>query len=293
MTDKVSAPSKNQILTQVKSLCVHGKFAQSRELICQTAGIKTDNPMKIARQQIREQNQNATIHKMLDIEQAFASLAITFRDAEPKEYNAQETIKQLQKVIPLLNRDEKAFTYYWISNCWNYIDPVDQGEQFKALRQVIKLTKNGTNDQILYYCSNKISCLEAPYKDKYEAIKMASLKTPKHSPYKPHYEEMLNKHAHNYFDELTRLANHPSYLYSERSAAYETAIELVNDFKMSAAQKCSYKIGLLNSLEKIQKAGGDKQGLHKTYARKQNFIYQSAQIKRRQNGYRILNENYR
>ncbi len=215
MAENSSSPSKNQILSQVKDLCLKGKFTQSRELICQAAGITGINPMSISRNQIRKSVNSKQINQMLD------------------------------------------------------------------------------NETILFTCANKISTLDIGSKDKYQTIKSAFLKTPKESVYGAQYKELLDKYSRRYFDEVSRRANHPSIPYPDRSAAFETAIELVNDFNMSAQQRCAYKIGLLNSLEDLQRQHGDKQNMNKTSARKQNFIFKSAQLKKQTLGYRIYNENYR
>lgn len=293
MAENSSSPNKNQILSQVKDLCVKGKFSQSRQLICQAADIKDVDPMGISRSQIRSRTANKQINHMLDIEQAFVSLAQTFRDGEPQSYRAENTIAELKKVLPLLNRTEKAFAFYWISNCLDYTETANPNEQFEALQKTIMLTKSGSNEVILYTCANKISGLDIGSKDKYKTIKSASLKTSKTSPYIPHYQELLDRYARHYFDEVSRRANHPSVSYPDRNAAFETAVELVNDFRMPALQKCAYKIGLLNSLENLQRQHGDTENLNKTSARKQNFIFRSAQLRRKATGYRVYNDNYR
>ena len=84
MTMANKSPSKQQIFSQVKQLCLKGKFKNSRYLICQASGLGIKEPMQISRDTLRKMTKDKIIHQMLDVEQAFVAVAKTFNQETPE-----------------------------------------------------------------------------------------------------------------------------------------------------------------------------------------------------------------
>ena len=264
MTMANKSPSKQQIFSQVKQLCLKGKFRDSRYLICQTSGLEIKEPMQISRDSLRKMTKDKIIHQMLDVEQAFVAVAKTFNQETPEEHRAAVTAQELKKILPLLTRTEKLTAFYWINNCHSYMSDVAPQERLETLQNIISLAPDKTQDDLIYSCANQVIDLDVPSSDKYHTIKKAYQKTDKKSHTIPHLKEMLGKSAKKYFQTLQKRLDNPQLDYEQRQQAALEAVHVANDFKTSVSRKCYLKIDTLKKLHHLQIQHQDKAGIHHT-----------------------------
>ena len=264
MTMANQRSSKHQIFSKVKQLCLQGNFRESRYLICQASGLNIAEPMKIARSQIRQMTKDQTIHQMLDVEQAFVAVAKTFKQDTPEKHHATVTAQELKKVLPLLTRPEKRTAYYWLNNCYSYMSDVAPEERLEALQNIIALSPDKTQDDLIYSCANQLMDLDITAADKYHTLKKAYQKTDKKSHTLPHLKDMLNKSAQTYYQILQNHLDNPNLDYEQRQQAALEAVHVANDFKASVSRKCYLKIDTLKKLHNLQIQHHDKAGIHHT-----------------------------
>ncbi len=257
-------PSKQQIFSQVKQLCFQGNFRSAHALICQTAEISAPDILKISGDYIKKRTPDKIIHQMLDVEQAFVAVAKTFNQETPEEHRAAITSKLLKNILPLLSRSEKLTAYYWINNCYAYMENVSPQERTEALNNIISLSPEKTQNTLLYSCANQVIDLDIPSKEKYNLIKQAYKKTDKKSPTIPHLKDLLNKTGRPYFDSLRKQLRDTRLDYNTRQQAAYTAVKVCNDFNTSVSKKCHLKIEVLQELHKLQIQQQDKAGIKTT-----------------------------
>ena len=264
MTMANKSPSKQQIFSQVKQLCLKGKFRESRYLICQASGLEIKEPMQVSRDTLRQKTKDKLIHQMLDVEQAFVALAKTFSQETPDEQRANITAQELKKILPTLSRSEKLTTFYWINNCYSYIPEISPEERLTALQNIIALTPEKTQNDLIYSCANQVIDLDISSSDKYHTIKKAYQKTDKKSHTIPHLKDMLGKSAQKYFKTLQKRLDNPQLDYEQRQQAALEAVHVANDLKTSVSHKCHLKINTLKQLHHLQILHQDKEGIRHT-----------------------------
>ena len=284
MSENPRKPTKKQVFNMVKSLCLKSKLKEARMLILQAAGIPDEKKEKMSQDKlpayIRTDKQHPLVTDMLRIEEAFSDLNDTFSD-ETKNENAFETAQKLEGILPLLNNEEQAYTHYWISNCIEAYNPEDHALRAEHLQKIIELTPRRKNDPLLYGAALNLQHLRIPAGTRYEAINDAFLKTSKDSVYDQTYLSMLHGLGDKYYWEIAEKLQSPQVSYENKNKYGNRAFELINDFKISELQKCSYKIKLLDIMEKIQLKERDFTRAHETSKRKQSFIYLSARIRKK------------
>lgn len=284
MNDKQRKPTPKQVFNLVKSLCLKSKLPEARKLILQAAGITGETQETLSQQKlpdyIRTDKQHPLVSDMLCIEDAFSDLNDTFSE-ETKQENAYETSQKLKQVLPLFNNEEQALTHYWIKNCIEAYNPENHALQAEHLKKIIELIPRRKNDALLYSAALNLQHLRVPAETRYEAIDLAYRKTSKDSVYDKTYHSMLNGLGDKYYWEIAEKLQSPQVNYEEKNQYGNRAFELINDFKISELQKCSYKIKLLDTMEKIQLKERDFPRANETSRRKQSFIYLSARIRKR------------
>ena len=272
-------PSKQQLFSQVKQLCLKGKFKDSRYLICQASGLEIKEPMQISRNTLRQMTKDKIIHQMLDVEQAFVAVAKTFNQETPEEHHAEITSKELKNILPLLSRSEKLTAYYWINNCYSYITNISAKERLYILQNIISLIPQKKHHNLIYGCANQIINLAIPAQEKYQTIKKAYQKADKKSFIIPHMKDFLNKTGHIYFQELYKQLNNSQLDYTTRHQAAYKAIQVCNDLKTSISKKCNLKIKILQNLYKIQIKQQNKTDTSQTIALLCKYAQQLENIK--------------
>lgn len=288
MTENLKNPTQKQVFDYVKSLCIQKKHSEARNLIIHCAGINTDEAKSVKGRMsdyVRQKTDNPIIHDMLKIEKAYFDLHLLFKDeAEQKQEAAIVVVAELEEILPLLNKEEKAFTHYYLGYCQEIANPEDDTFRANHLKQVIKLTDEGTNDSRLYSCALDIDYLSIPAEDKYNNINLAFKKTKVKSVYGKNYKAMLAKAADKYYWELSGKMDDSSLEYNIRNKAGKKAFGLIDVLSMPELKKCAYKIKLLNNLENLQRNGGDEFLAEQTAIKKQNVIFKSARIRKSQIG---------
>lgn len=287
MAQDLKQPTQRQVFDYVTSLCIQKKSQEARNLIIRCAGITTDEAASVKGRMsdyIRQKTDNKIIHDMLKVEKAYFDLYRLLKD-EPEQAGATVVIAELNQVLHMLKKEEKAFTHYQLGICQKIADAEDDKSLAYHLSQVIKLTDKGANDGRLYVCALDIDSLAISTADKYNNINMAFKKTKSKAVYESNYKVMLAKHADKYYWELSDKMNNNGIDYENRNKAGKKAFTLIDDFAMPELKKCSYKIKLLDNLEKLQREFGDKNQACKTAIKKQSYIFKSARIRKKTTGF--------
>lgn len=295
MPEAAKKPTKKQVFNQVKLLCLRGNFEEARTLIMRAAGTPAGqvNPASSDfNNKIRAATKHPLIHDMLDIEAGCMHLKELFAE-NPQPEKAVETISAMEKMLPLLHDNEKAFAHFWLANSCKIAYPENDTLQAQHFAQAIKAVNRGKNDNMLYRCAINIQHLHIPVEDRYETINEAFRKTTKESVYDKSYQAMLQGLGEDYYWQLNKKIQDEKTPYEEKNKYGQTAFELINDFQLPELKKCSYKIKLLDIMENIQRRHGDNKTANATAGRKQSFIYLSARIRKRQEGCWFNSENYR
>lgn len=298
----MAAEKKNsEILKEVCELSRQGKFIEAREAIIQASGVDRNELAQIAPggrgAYIISKSKSSSVERMIAVERAFYSLAVLFNNQEdgPSAFEAQRCIDGLEDVLPVLNKEQRTYARFWMSNCYAYAEPDNDNIRYELLTEVIKSTPKGKpgSDSLYASCAFKFSEMDIPAAQRYEGVKLAKDKTDVNHPLIKSYDRILPKLAKEYYEELVARASDREAEYSVRNGSYETALAVVNDFNISKMHKNAYKLHLLERQTLLQREYRDHEHYQDSMRRKYNLIYQQAALRKKFSGVNMKSENYR
>ena len=284
-------------LKQVKSLMLEGRVLAARDLICAAAKVSAEERNHAGEEDlprfILRKTKNVNIARMLQVERAFNTVYRAFGE-EGGDYHKEKALEELNLVEPLMRSPEKLELYYWKGRCVAALYPEREEEAAVLFKRAIEFSSYHSKSPYLRYAAREISQSRISDEEKLRYTELVCRKMPPAEVTEQHHRYLDGLRRRCYNQALAAGRNTEGHWY-EREKGYTRALELLNEVRVSAAEKYQRRIGIYGALSRLYLENGAVEKAGQMYRRRQEAVYSASREKNSRTGVWIdsTSQNYR
>ena len=291
-------PSENvKAFRKVRELMLAGSVAEARDVICRAAKISDQERSEAGEENlprfILQKTKNVNIARMLQVEKAFNTVYRAFSEPE-KDFLKEDAWLELEKIEPLMAQPEKLEVYYWKGKCAAVLHPDEPQKSIELFEQAIAFSPYNSRSDYLRYAIREVCSAPIDAEEKLRYTELACRKMHQ-SLLNPRYDEYIDGLRRVCYNQALKKAQNQELHWYMRESGYLRALELLNEVKISAAEKYRRRIGLYGSLYYLYISNGAAEKAGQVFKNRQEAVYAAAREKTNRTGVRIdsQSQNYR